>query len=557
MNNLSEFHGIPLSEESGIGALTLPGFLRDVANQHSSREAIRWRDLEGNLQHWTYSEFYEESCKVARALLAAGVVKGTRVGILCSNRPEWLFCLYGAAMAGAVTVALNTFSTRNELQHQLKSADVSVVILEAEVASHDFIEDILTLSPVFAEDKPDLKFDLEFPFLRKIICIDTGRTKGAIQNWDEFLEKGGTITDSLATATADSVDALDDAVIFFSSGSTALPKAIRHTHRAAALQCWRMGKLFELDNTDRTWNANGYFFSGNFAMAFGTLSRGGCLVMLRYFDPDKALELIQNEKISCVIAWPHQEERLKECVAWDSADFSSLRRVVANSAFRSHPSTHIEWSGFNGYGMTETFTFVSAASGEEHIKDSQGLVFPGNILRIIDPESGEILPIGETGEIIVKGPTLSPGYLHIAPEDTFDDEGFIHTSDAGCFTKDGHLLWKGRLSDIIKTGGANVSPTEIDTILFEHPDIQQSNTIGIPHDTLGEIVVSCIVLHPGKALDEKAVKNYAKQYLSGYKVPRKILFFDEDELPTTGSNKVRHKELREIVTKILSREQNT
>lgn len=552
MNKLSEFKGIPLDEEPGIGALTLSAFIAEIAQQFASKEAVYGNDVQGNEIRWSYQELFDNSCEVAKALLAAGAGKGTRVGVLISNRPEWLSCLFGSAMVGATTVALNTFSTRTELKYQLQAADVAVLFMESEVASHNFVEDILEICPALNVSKKQTLFDEEFPYLRHVVCIDKGCAIGAIQELGDFLAQSDSISDSLVAASAATVSSLEDALIFFSSGSTALPKAIRHTHRAATLQCWRTGKLFELDSTDRTWNANGYFFSGNFAMAFGTLSRGGCLVMSRYFDPDKALALIQKERVTCVIAWPHQEERLKECAAWATADFSRLRRVIASSSFHTHPTVNINWNGINGYGMTETFTFIAAASGEELAKGSHGLVFAGNIIRIIDPDTGDILPIGETGEIIVKGPTVSPGYLRVAPEATFDTEGFLHTADAGYFSEAGDLFWKGRLSDIIKSGGANVSPTEIDAVLFEHPEIQQSNTVGIPHDTLGEIVVSCIVLHPGSTLDEAAVKAYAKEYLSGYKVPRVVLFFREDELPTTGSNKVRHKELREIAIKRLN-----
>ncbi len=544
MADLSEFTGPPLSEESGIGALTLPGLISELCETYAEREAVYWRNLAGLEQRWTYAQLLETSKRVARSLMALGVNKGTRVGILISNRPEWLFGLFGAAMAGGTVVALNTFSTRQELKHQLQAADISVVLTESEVASHDFIDDFIALCPRLGETATHALESVEFPFLKYVICVDRGAARGEIYDWEEFLAAGDTVVEDLVTARGSAAHATDDALIFFSSGSTALPKAIRQTHRAATLQCWRMAKMYDFDSSVRTWNANGYFFSGNFAMSFGTLCRGGCLVMLRYFDPDKALALIQDEKVSCVIAWPHQEERFKECVAWDGADFSHVKWVTYFSTFREHPTAQIEWAGFDGYGMTETFTFVSLISGSDNADRSQGKVLPGNTIRIVDPESGQLLPVGETGEIIVKGPTLTPGYIGTPPEATFDDAGFLHTADAGYFSSDGQLFWKGRLSDIIKTGGANVSPAEIDSIIAQHPAIQASFTVGVPHDSLGEIVVSCIVLREGRQLSGADVKSHAREYLSGYKVPREVLIFAEEELPLTGSNKVKHSDLR-------------
>ncbi len=548
----SELIGTPLEHEPGIGALTLPDFVREVSQAFDSHEAMCWDDLEGNTQRFTYRQLYENALQVARALMACGISKGSRVGILVSNRPEWLFCLFGASMCGATVVALNTFSSQQELRYQLTTADVSFLFIEARVASRDFIEDILNLCPMLEHSAAMELYVPQFPFLRRVVCVDSGMARGALQEWHNFLAQGKSIDPELITASAQTSKPTEDALIFFSSGSTALPKAIRQTHRAATLQCWRMGNMYDFDSSVRTWNANGFFFSGNFAMSFGTLCRGGCLVMLRYFESDAALSLIQREKVSCIIAWPHQEARFKESPYWDSGDFSAIKWVTYFSAFRDQPTTDIDWQGFDGYGLTETFTFISLISGEDNLQASQGMVLPGNTIRIIDQDTGELLPIGETGEIIVKGPTLTPGYIGIPSEETFDAEGFFHTADAGYINQDGLLFWKGRLSDIIKTGGANVSPAEIDSVISQHSAIQSSHTVGIPHDTLGELVVSCVVVRDGHRMSEEEVKAFAKQFLSGYKVPRKVLFFMEQELPLTGSNKIKMSTLKMTAIEKLS-----
>jgi acyl-coenzyme A synthetase/AMP-(fatty) acid ligase len=201
--------------------------------------------------------------------------------------------------------------------------------------------------------------------------------------------------------------------------------------------------------------------------------------------------------------------------------------------------------------MTETFTFVTGFRGSDNTDNSYGPVLPGNTVRIVDPATGAILPMGETGEIIAKGPTLTPGYLKAPPEDLVDGEGFIHTADAGYLTPEGHLFWKGRLGDIIKTGGANVSPTEVDAVLVAHPAIQSVFSVGVPHETLGEIVVSCVILREGQHANEEVLRTFARQSLASYKVPRKVLFFTEEELPMTGSNKIQRVQLRKIASELL------
>lgn len=551
---LSIVHGPSLKDE-GLGALTMGGFMAEVAQKFGDNEALCWKDLSGTVNRWTYTEMYEECRKVAKALLAAGVNKDSRVGVLVSNRPEWLFSAFGAAMAGSVVVALNTFSTQQELRYQLQTANVETLILETGVASKNFVDDIHSLCPPLKESTPGALMTEEFPYLRRVVCTDYDKAEAGIQGWNEFLCLGNTIPDSMIDATMEASSPLDRTLIFFSSGSTALPKAIQQTQRAAMMQCWRFGSYYQGDSTTRSWNANGFFFSGNFVMAFGsTLTVGGCLVLQRFFDPEEAIELFVSEKVNMPHLWPHQEARLTESKSWLEADLSCMTHVDANLILATHPKINSTWRQPNGYGMTETFTFIAGSAGDDVTDGSNGRVLAGNTVKIIDPDTGDVLPIGETGEIVAKGPTLMLGYINIAPEDTFDAEGFIHTADAGYMNEAGHVFWKGRLGDIIKTGGANVSPTEIDAILMKHPSVQSTFTVGMEHDTLGEIVVSCVI-KSDESLDENGVRAFAKESLASYKVPRRVLFFSEEELPMTGSNKIRRPELKKLVAERFAAEQ--
>jgi fatty-acyl-CoA synthase len=349
----------------------------------------------------------------------------------------------------------------------------------------------------------------------------------------------------------------DRGLVFFSSGSTAKPKVIMHAHRAAALQCWRQVRIFAIDSNVRTWTANGFFFSGNFCMAIGgTLAAGGCLVLQRFFAPGEALRLMQAERVTMPIAWPHQWMRLVEDPAFSDVDLSSLKYVGATSAMRTHPTVKTDWQEpMSAYGNTETFTIISihpSGTPPEICEGNHGVPQPGVTIRIVDPESGRVLARNETGEIAVKSATLMLGYLRIPPEDTFDDEGFFRTGDGGFVDDEGRLHWHGRLNDIIKTGGANVSPVEINSVLFECPGVKIAATVGVPHETLGEVVVACIVAEDGAVVEESAVKDFAAKRLSSYKVPRRVLFFAESDLTLTGSNKVKIAPLRELAVRRLA-----
>ena len=175
-------------------------------------------------------------------------------------------------------------------------------------------------------------------------------------------------------------------------------------------------------------------------------------------------------------------------------------------------------------------------------------------MKIVDPLTGEIVPRGVRGEIAVSGPTLMLGYLGTPSDETLDAEGFFHTGDGGYLDDAGRLFWEGRLTDIIKTGGANVSPREVDAVLVEHTEVKRSQTVGIPHETLGEVVIGCIVPNRVAVIDEAAIRDFARQSLASYKVPRRFLFFRDEELSTTGSDKVKTTDLRELVVARLSAE---
>jgi len=551
----STTQGPPLEDET-LGALTLGGFLRETCEAHAEREALVFHPPSGPVVRRRYREIRDEAFAVARALAARGVSKGTRVGVLATNRPEWVAAAFGVALAGGTCVALSTFATSPELEHQLRIADVSLLIFERSVAQRDFAAELLQLCPELESGACALQSP-RLPFLRRLVCIGEMTGLGAAcEPWPDFLTSDA-VPAAIIEARAAEIAPTDHGLVFFSSGSTAKPKAILHTHRAAAIQCWRWRRLFAVDRAVRTWTANGFFWSGNFAMAIGaTFAAGGCLVLQRYFNPGEALRLMQDERVSLPLAWPHQWVKLVDDPGYAAADLSALRFVGEASPLRMHPSVDCDWQEpVSAYGNTETLTLSTAyPSGTRAAlcTGNHGVPLPGNTIRIVDPLTGRVLPRGENGEIAVKGPTLMLGYLRIAPETVFDAEGFFRTGDGGFVDDEGRLHWHGRLNDIIKTGGANVSPVEIDAVLAECPGVKVAATVGIPHATLGEMVVACIVRDEDAALQESAVLAYAAKRLSSYKVPRRVIFVAESELTLTGSNKVKKGPLRELAIRHLA-----
>jgi fatty-acyl-CoA synthase len=551
---LSIVRGIPLSAEPGLGALTLPGYFREVTARFAEREALVMHKPDGSIERWTYQELWERAMTVARALTACGVGKDCRVGILMTNRPEWVASMFGVGLAGGVAVVLSTFSTQPELEFLLQASGVSMLLFERNVLKKDFAAILRELEPKIAHSEPGLMASIKFPFLRGLAVVgeDAG---GAIETWPKFLERSTTVSSEIVDARSAAVKPADPGALFFSSGSTGKPKGILSAHRGVAIQCWRWARMFGLGDDVRTLTANGFFWSGNFGMALGgTLSCGGAVVLQPTFDPEEALRLMQAERVTLPVAWPHQWAALEAAPNWATADLSALRYVDQSTPIGRHPT--VKRTAYTepraAYGNTETFTISTAfphSTPYEVAGDSHGEPLPGNTIKVVDPLTGAVQPRGVAGEIAVKGPTLMLGYIGIPIDETLDDQGFFATGDGGYIDAKGRLVWQGRMNDIIKTGGANVSPVEVDTELAGCPGVKHSVTVGVPHETLGELVVTCVLTEEGKHLTETTVREFLKQRLASYKVPRRVLFVDEADLTLTGSAKVKTSALRELAAK--------
>jgi len=268
------------------------------------------------------------------------------------------------------------------------------------------------------------------------------------------------------------------------------------------------------------------------------------------FEPGEALALLERERVTAPHAWPHQMAELEAHPDWQRTDLSSVRYVESFSPFGRHPSVRVDpdvWSPRAAFGLTETFTIVTSTPADAPAAErdaSTGEILPGNAIRILDPATGEALPAGEPGEIAVAGATLMKGYVKVPQEQTFDADGFFRTGDAGWMDDQSCLHWTGRTSDMIKTGGANVSPVEIEMALLHHPGLKAAGAVGVADPTLGQIVVVVAVAGDGARVDESDVRAFLEGRIASYKIPRRVIFVREDELSLTGNQKIRAEDLR-------------
>jgi len=533
---MTTLHGPPLEETRGIGALTIGGFLEEVAERFGPNEALVFDEplRSGATHRCTYGDLRDEARRIAKGLVARGVERGERVAVLMGNRPEAVAALFGAAMAGAVVVPLSTFSPAAELAFLLADSESAVVLTQTRM-----------LARRFADDLDGLRADL--PGLRDVVVVGDS-------TWDRFLVGGNAVDDSVIDERIARTQPSDPGLIIYSSGTTSTPKGMLHNHRAPTLQFWVQAQIFRRDETTRMWTSLPMFWTAGLNTAMGsTLAAGACWVMQESFEPGQALELMERERVTEPYALPHQIGALEEHPRWAATDLSSFRYVFGKSALARHPtvSGDTTWNMPVGYGLSETCAFFASHWSDaprELLKQSMGKLLPGNELRVVDPDTGRILDANEDGELAIKGPTLMLHYLGTAPEDCFDADGFFHTGDAGFFDEDGFVHWTGRRTEMIKTGGANVSPAELEVALRACPPVKLARIVGMPDPRLDEIVVACITLKDGADATQADIQAFLRERVAAYKVPKRVLFFDEGAIPMTASDtKVRDADLVALV----------
>ena len=531
--------------------LTLGHFLSDVTAAYGPREAVFF---EG--RRISYAALRAESLELARGLVGAGVVKGARVALLMPNRPEWITAAFAVGMLGGVVIPLSTFATPSERDHVLRHSDASMLLAQPSLLSRDHLGELVGAHPELARASPGRIRCSALPQLRSVFALE-GRA--GIPGLGALRALGADVDPSLVEALCDEVDPADDAFLIYTSGSTGHPKGVLHRHRAAVTQFWRYAELFRLAPHERVFSAQPFFWTAGISMTLGcTLASGGTLLLQQVFEPGAALDLIESERATVAFAWAHQSHAIAEHPTAKERDLRSLRKASAETPLGKLAGVDGDaWGPGASFGLTETFTLTTSlpADADARLRRStHGPPLPGMEIRIVDPHTGRVQPVGTPGEIEVRGITLMRGYNKVDPDSLFGADGFFATNDGGWIDTDGHLHWTGRLGDLIKTGGANVSPQEIERVLDRWPALHTARAVGVPHPTLGEIVIVCAVRAPGATPDEADVRAFMKEHLSAYKLPRRTLFFEEGELELTANEKIRLEPLRQAALDRLAAE---
>ncbi len=483
----------------------------------------------------TFGEADIRSHNLAGRLMAAGVGKGSRVGLLYPNGPEWAIAWLAMTRIGALSVPLSTFAPANELARTLRHTDVAALLAASQFADAS-LPDLLEEGLIgLVDSTPELALS-GAPFLRWIHIEDEVRT------WSRTLPAAA--PDAVVDAAQSEVFPSDSLVIINTSGATAAPKAVVHSHgslvRHGALLAHRRG----LTPKDRIYSPMPFFWVGGMTMVLlSALPSGAAGVVQERFDAGEALDLIERERVTQVSCWPNAARQMADHPSFANRDLTSVRGGTLVEALPAEIRPAAPDLAPMPLGMTETggpHTSVDDpyAPLPEDLRGTFGRSLPGMEHRVSDIKTGEEAVTGEEGELMVRGTFLMDGFYKRERHTVFAVDGWYPTGDLGWFGTDGYLRYTGRRTAMIKSGGSNVSPAEVEAALIQFPEVRAAFVIGIPAGDRGEDVSAVLVPQSGCEVDLTAVSQAVGTTLSSYKVPRHMRVIDEGAVPKLPTGKI-------------------
>ena len=477
----------------------------------------------------TFRELDDRSNQVASGLIAHGLVTGDRVAYIGANGPSFLEVLYGAAKAGSIATAINNRLSPREVVQLLNDAEPSVVIVD-----HDALGRIEGMA---------------LPGSITMLLEAAGAADGSYEVWRDR---------QVANDPNTPVDADDTALILYTSGTSGLPKGIMLTGRNFGCALYSLNQDIELREDSVCAAPIPFFHIAGLGLALAANLNGGRLLLETAADPPAVLRLLVDRRVSHAAVVPTVLQRLLALEGVERNDFSNLRYIVYGASPIPLPvlreATRVIGCKFlQSYGLTESTGGFTILGADDHVADeayarrltSAGKAMPGAEIRVVDPITLDDLPIGVRGEVLVRGPRIMKGYWR-QPQltaSTILEGGWLRTGDGGSFDESGYLYLHDRIKDMIISGGENIYPAEVESVLTGHPAILEVAVIGVSSAEWGESPHAVVVLKPGATLDEVALIEWSRDRLAHFKCPVSVSFVDA--LPRTASGKLRKAVLRE------------
>ncbi len=525
---------------------TIGDFFAAMARSQGSREALvsRHQGL-----RYSYAELHREARRLASALLGLGLAKGDRVGIWSHNNAEWVLMQLATAQVGLVLVNINPAYRVAELEYALNKVGCKALVTMAQFKTSDYLGMLRELAPELNLCLPAKLAARRLPDLRAVVWIDVagqGDEQPGMLRFSELMARGNP-DEARIDEIAAQLKNTDPINIQFTSGTTGFPKGATLTHRNILNNGYFIGECMRLTPEDRLCIPVPLYHC--FGMVLGNLAcftHGSTIVYPNDgFDPLSVLEAVQAERCTGLHGVPTMFIAELDHPRFSEFDMSTLRTgIMAGSPCptevmkRVVSEMHLSQITI-AYGMTETSPVSCQSSTDTPLEkrvSTVGTVQPHLEIKIVDPDTGAVVPRGTSGEFCTRGYSVMHGYWGDAAKtrEAIDAQGFMHTGDLATMDEDGYVNIVGRIKDMVIRGGENLYPREIEEFLYRHPQVQDVQVVGVPDSRLGEELCAWIIAKPGAAPTEADIREFCKGQIAHYKVPRYIRFVQEFPMTVTG-----------------------
>jgi fatty-acyl-CoA synthase len=540
---------------------TLGAFFDAMVRRQPEHEALVSRH-QG--RRFSYAALQAEVDRLASALLGLGLLPGDRIGIWSHNNVEWLLMQLATAKVGLVLVNINPAYRTAELEYALNKVGCQALVTMARFKTSDYLGMLRDLAPELASCAPGQLHAARLPALRTVAWIDVageGVDEPGLMRFSALLASGQAADPRLAEVAA-SLQPTDPINIQFTSGTTGFPKGATLTHRNILNNGYFIGECMKLSAEDRLCIPVPLYHC--FGMVLGNLAcltHGATIVYPNDgFDALTVLETVQAERCTGLHGVPTMFIAELDHPRFAEFDLSTLRTgIMAGSPCpvevmkRVLSQMHLSEITI-AYGMTETSPVSCQSATDTPLAQrvgTVGTVQPHLAVKMIDPETGAVVPVGQTGELCTRGYSVMHGYWDDPAKtaEAIDAEGWMHTGDLATMDAQGYVNIVGRIKDMVIRGGENVYPREIEEFLYRHPQVQDVQVVGVPDLKYGEELCAWVIVKPGQALSEDALRDFCKGQIAHYKVPRYIRFVDA--FPMTVTGKIQKFKIREAMKQAL------
>ncbi len=534
---------------------TFPEVLDKMADLFPDQYAFRYTTLDYTR---TYSQFRDDVDEFARTLIALGVKAGDKVAVWATNVPQWFVTFWATTKIGAVLVTVNTAYKIHEAEYLFRQSDTHTLVMIENCLDADYAGIMQELCPELKHTKPgEPLHSRKLPFLRNIITV--GFSMPGCLTWEQSLGLASKVPLEEVKRRASLIDPNDVCNMQYTSGTTGFPKGVMLTHYNIVNNGKCIGDRMDLSTADRMMIQVPMFHCFGMVLSMtAAMTHGAQLSPIPYFSAKNSLACINNERITCFHGVPTMFIALLEHEDFEKTDFSYVRTgIMAGSpcpiSVMEDVVQKMNMSEITiVYGQTEASPGCTMSSTTDPLEVRVGTVgraLPQIECKIVNPETGEEMPDGETGEFVARGYNIMKGYYKMpqATSNAIDADGWLHTGDLACRNSDGNFRITGRLKDMIIRGGENIYPKEIEEFIYTHPSVSDVQVIGVPDEQYGEEIMACIILKEGESLTEADVKKYVLDHMAKHKVPKYVDFVDA--FPMNAAGKILKYKMREDAVK--------